>query len=145
MGVFGTEEKEYTVQINPLKVRATSKKQALEFALRDILKTKEEGTLEVKIAEDSIAADAVEAESSAFLFNELSLEDFRDSYGLRITKEDTIEEWVLKEDLAGFFYILASTDKEELIAGLKKEDPSTGFDFFKVSDTKEGSIYVALS
>lgn len=142
---IGVDEKDYTVRIIELQVRASSKRQALEFALSDINAVYEEGTLEVVIKEDDVFLDTDEKEVAEFLFDTVPLEDLREHFSLDFTSEDTIDEWISKEEQAGRYHILVDTDKTELVNEVQADDSGSRFQYFQVPDTKEGLIFIAIA
>lgn len=145
MANIGVDEKIYKVRIIELEVTASSKQQALEFALNDINAVYEEGTLEVEIHEDGELTGNGEPEVVQFLFDTVPLEDFREHFNADFTDEDTLDTWIAKEEQDGKYHILASTDRMELISNVQVDDSGSRFEYFQVPNTKEGLVYIAIA
>lgn len=145
MANIGVDEKIYKVRIIEMEVTASSKKQAVEFALSDINATYEEGTLEVEIHEDGELIGNGEPEDVQFLFDTVPLEDFREHFNADFTIEDTLETWIAKEEQAGTYHILADTDRMRLISDIQADDSGSRFEYFQVPDAYEGLVYIAIA
>lgn len=145
MANFGVDEKDYTVKIIEIEVRATSKAQALEFALSDINAMQEEGTLDVEISEDGVLTAG--REKSRHLFDTVSFEDLNENYDFNLHEGADLDAFIRKEEQEGHYHILYSTDKEELIKQVQSEEMELEkrFNLYQVSDNPSNLVFFAIS